>query len=118
MNRVGPVIITMAMLAAGYSAYQGKSKVSDLKEKVLNIDSTRYKNACKRLDKELLNKPSSLEDHTHNYSVEINFWRNEYKAAKDSIEALKLDGLAKKAYIEGAQLVKDRFKAAAKLSCK
>lgn len=115
MNKAGPILITMAMFAAGYSAYQGKSQVANFKEKVLNMDSTRYKNACKRLDKELLNKPSSLEDHTHNYSKEINFWRNEYKAAKDSIEALKLDGMAKKAYIEGAQLVKDSVKAAAKL---
>ena len=34
MNKAGPILITMAMFAAGYSAYQGKSQVANFKEKV------------------------------------------------------------------------------------
>lgn len=74
-------------------------KRDDLKEIIQKRDVSRYQSL-----KEKIASTSGMSD---SYSV----WLKEYNAMQDSI---KLDSIAQKAYWEGANMVRDSIKNAAK----
>lgn len=112
MSKIGPIVLSAFLILGGAVIYKGRTNINKQKQELANLDSARYVNACKRLDKELI-VPSCIEDYSHNSSTEINFWRNEYKAVKDSLAALNSES-AKKAYAKGIQNVGDSVKTAVK----
>ncbi len=85
-------------LYADYSTY--KDKRDTLKEAVQTRDYTRYQN--------LKEKIASNRGMADSYSV----WLKEYNAMQDSI---RLDSVARKAYLEGANMVRDSIKKASKI---
>ncbi len=108
MSKLGPILVSAFFIFGAAVVYKGKSDIKKQKQEIANIDSTRYKNACKRLEKELI-IPTSVEDYSNNAKAEMNFWRKEYQTVKDSIAALNSES-AKKAYSKGAQAASDTVK--------
>lgn len=109
---VGGVLIAMA-LDASHTARQ--------KKELQQMDSARYEKAVERINEKLI-KASTLEDFSYNRPIERNFWNNEYKAVKDSLQTLKandgfvdslqrsmhLDGLVRKSCLDVSKKIKVR----------
>lgn len=122
MSKVGSIVVAVIVAGTFWGVYHNNKQIKKLRTDVETLDSGRYIEACKRLDAQLISYPSTPEDFTHNTYKEIDFWENEYKTAVDSIdsirqaksarqkaliEKMRIDGLSKKAYLLGAQNVRD-----------
>lgn len=77
---------------------QGK-QISEFSQKIAQKDINRYNKLTKKIAQ------GKVENNTAN-------WMKEYNKMQDS---LKIDSLVKKAYHDGAQMVRDSIKAATKI---
>ncbi len=108
MRKLGTILASAFFVVGSGIMYMGDKKLEKQKQEIANIDSVRYKNACKKVE-DMTIIPSCIEDYNYNRSNRVNFWRKEYKAVKDSVAALNSES-AKKAYSKGIKVASDSAK--------
>lgn len=115
VSKIG-VAVTGSMLVA--MVLDGAHTVKQKKE-LQQLDPARYERAVVKVNNQLVTA-STLEDFSYNRPIERNFWNSEYKAVKDSLQALKandgfvdslqrgmhLDGLVMKSYLDIPRKIK------------
>ena len=84
IGKVGAVVVGSLLIAMATDG----ARTAKQKKELQQMDPARYERAFYRVSKQLI-KTSTLEDFSYNRPIERNFWNNEYKAVKDSLQALK-----------------------------
>lgn len=112
MSKVGPIVFSTFIALFFGAMIKDKADIDKQKREIAEIDSARYENACKRVESQFVTTVDWV-DFNQNACVERNFWKDEYKAVKDSVQALMTDS-ANRAYRKTSQIAGDTVKTALK----